>query len=208
MASGVGRFPLFVSIFTPALTRSALKTAVTNLATLQAGTSGVILIQRQDQLNPAQLTIKEVYQNNTTQASSAPYNKTKTGLEASLRLELSKDNFTLFSRSFNATVTPGAAASGNNPPNPSLANLTDDGGLTAGEDIPFSTVIMQPYQAKAPNPDPQKWFIFPFAGLEGDATISYGLTTQFTYNIMVTAYADPVYGDAKVLRGDTSLLTP
>lgn len=109
------------------------------------------------------------------------------------------------------TLSRAATASGTasitfTPPSPSLIMMGDDAGLTTGtSELPFSTVLARPYSGKSPTKDPYRWLVFPEAGIEGNISASFGLQSQFSYNLNLTAYDSQETG-MKVLRGDLKRL--
>lgn len=164
----------------------------------------VVVIKAVDQLEASTLTINEMYENNMSQASMAPANKTKVGLEASFEMSIGDDRASLFAVSTNARTFQGAGQDAGG--EPELLTIGDDSGLTTGTaNLPYRTAIIRPYVAGVPATDSRQWYIFPAAGVEGRATQSFSLQTQRSYNITITAY-DPQQLNYKVLRGKPTLL--
>jgi hypothetical protein len=95
------RAPLNFLVITPALTVAELQTLANNLSTLQAA-AGNFTITCGDQLEAASLTITEQYENNMTQCSMSPINKTKVGLESSVTISIADDRPDLFALATNA----------------------------------------------------------------------------------------------------------
>ena len=185
------------------LDQNATATGANNV-TLTFSALGVVVIKAVDQLEASTLTINEMYENNMSQASMAPANKTKVGLEASFEMSISDDRASLFAVSTNARVFHGAGPEAGG--EPELLLMGDDSGLTTGTaNLPYRTAIIRPYVAGVPATDSRQWYIFPAAGVEGKATQSFSLQTQRSYSITITAY-DPLQLNYKVLRGRPGLL--
>jgi hypothetical protein len=88
-----------------------------------------------------------------------------------------------------------------------LVALSDEAGCTFGDaDLPFKTIIVRPVKCGEPVSNPELWVIYPFASIEPDYNPRLGLGTQFSYDVMVYAYPDPITGRNRVLRGNTALL--
>lgn len=107
------RAPLHATIISPARTVAQLQTIQADLPTLISA-PGNFTITCGDQLNAATMTISEIYQENRTQCSEAPLNKTKTGLTASVEISIAEDRMDLWSlavNGVNTTATPVVAVS-------------------------------------------------------------------------------------------------
>lgn len=197
-----GRYPLEITIMNQP---SDFKTIVSNFNTLQSASTSLV-IKKVDQLNEAQVTIRRMFQGNVTQAGESPTTETITGLEATMQISLAKDIFPVFAAAFNTSVIPAVT---NPETNPGLIRLNDEAGLTVGacNELPFKTVVARPYGCgESIITNPELWIIFPFALMKGDATITYGLGTQFGYTVNIAAYPNPATGKDRVWRGDTALL--
>lgn len=95
------RAPLNFLVITPALSITELQTLPVNISTLSAAV-GNFTITCGDQLEASTLTITEQYENNMTQCSMSPINKTKVGLEASVQISIGEDRPDLFALATNA----------------------------------------------------------------------------------------------------------
>lgn len=191
------------TLISPALTISALRTLAANLATLQTA-DGNVVIKCSDQLNEATLTLTEIYQENKTQCSDAPINKTKVGLTAMFKVSISDDRMSLFGYATNAKQIQ--AATPNNTGEPELLIMGDQAGSTSGTTTrPYITAVARPYDNGVPTTDVSKWIIFPTASVEAQATLSFGLATQRSYEVDLVAF-DGLDNGLKVLRGDTTLI--
>lgn len=102
------RAPLHATIITPARSVVQLQTLATDLPTL-VSTAGNFVISCGDQLNAATMTIEEMYQENKTQCSEAPINKTKTGLTSMVEMSIAEDRPDLWSLALNGVNTTATA---------------------------------------------------------------------------------------------------
>jgi hypothetical protein len=180
-----------------------MKTIVSAFNTLQALASSIV-IKKVDQLDQATVTVRRMFQANVTQASESPTTETITGLEGSASVSMAKDVFKVFGEAFNTPVIAGATAN-----DPGLLRISDNAGLTVGAcvELPYKTVVFRPYGCgETVITDPELWIIFPFALLKGDASIPYGIGTQFSYTLNIAAYPNPDTGKDRVWRGATNLL--
>jgi hypothetical protein len=196
----VGRFPAEITIMNlPA----DLKTLVSNFTTLQTEPTSLVLTKT-DQLEACSVTLRTMVQPNNTQVSESPISETITGFEGSATISVAKETPLLVERAFNTTYIPGVTVN-----DPGLHRISDKSGLTVGacNELPFRTVVIRPYGCgDSVLTDPEEWLIFPWAFFKADANPSFGIGTQFSYNIMFTAFPNPVTGKDRVLRGNTALL--
>lgn len=163
-----------------------------------------VVIKASDQLEAATLNIEEMYQDNLTQASMAPFNKTKVGMTANAQISIADDRIDLMRVATNARAYQGTAGQAGGLPE--LITMGDDSGLTTGTtELPYRTVVIRPYVGGDPATDPGLWYIFPFAGVEGKLNLSFSIQNQRAYNLTLTAY-DPNETNYKVLRGASALL--
>jgi hypothetical protein len=185
------------------LTISANATATGASVTLTFTPLNVI-IKASDQLEAATLNIEEMYQENMTQSSMAPFNKTKVGMTSNAQISIADDRIDLMRVATNAAAYQGAGGLAGGLPE--LITMGDDSGLTTGSlELPYRTVVIRPYVGGQPATDPTLWYIFPYAGVEGKLNLSFSIQNQRAYNMTLTAY-DPNETNYKVLRGSTALL--
>jgi hypothetical protein len=127
-----------------------------------------------------------------TQQSESPADKSFTGLEVRLELSLSEIGLNFFRQATN----------------PSRYTVNTDqtkrkleyGDLT-GLRVPKRKILLKPYEGFLPTTVKDDWFTFLYAGIETEASLSFGKTTQSGYNMIIVAYPDPVTG-MKIVRGD------
>lgn len=187
-----------------AITLDQNATATATGVSLTFSPLAVSVIKAVDQLEASTLNINEMYENNMSQASMAPANKTKVGLEASLEISIGDDRLSLFGLASNAKAFQGTGIDAGG--EPELLTIGDDSGLTTGTStLPYRTAVIRPYVAGVASTNARDWYIYPWAGVEGKLSQSFSLQTQRSYSVTITAY-DPFQLNYKVLRGKTSLL--
>jgi hypothetical protein len=260
------RAPLHFTLIRPRLTLAQIQTLAADIATLQT-TAGNAVISCRHQLEPAQVTIENMLEENKNQCSNAAVNKSFVGLMAKAEITLADDRIDLFSLALNGTNIAGdgvVAAANTTSGSPNLtgaanaftnvnegdavtgtgiaansrvlfknsntsltltANATATGsavsltftapigatkfqdlaGVTMGEAAnPYWTVLARPLVGETPDTNVNRWLLFPRAGFEGQVQASYGLTTQFSYKLTMTAFTDDL--DFRVLRGSPALV--
>lgn len=143
------RAPLHITVITPILSVPQLQTLAADLPTLSVA-PGNFMITCGDQLNAASMTIAETYQENKTQCSEAPINKTKTGLNVMAEISIAEDRMDLFSLAVNGTntnATPIVAVSGittgsSTVTSAALFALVNIGDAVIGTGIPANTTVV------------------------------------------------------------------
>lgn len=165
---------------------------------ISPGSSEEFTINREHQLEDATLTINDMLADHQTQRSEAPTDKSFTGLEASLELSISDVTLNFFRRATNsARYTVNGTVQ-------SLRKL-EYGDLT-GLRVVKKTVLIKPYNGYFPTLDKDNWFTFLNAGIETEAVLNFGKSTQLAYTMRIVAYPDPVTG-MKLVRGDVAATT-
>lgn len=163
--------------------------------TFNSGLPTEFVINREHQLEDATLTITDMFAEHMTQESEAPADKSFTGLEASFELSLADIGFDFFRRATNpARYTIDTAT-------PTKRKL-EYGDLT-GLRVPKFKILIKPYAGFLPTTNTDDWYTFLNCGIETEAALSFGKTTQSAYTMRGTAYADDVTR-MKVIRGDTT----
>jgi hypothetical protein len=131
------RAPLHITVLTPVLTVSQLQTLAADLPTSSVA-AGNFMITCGDQLNAATMTISETYQENKTQCSESPINKTKTGLNAMAEVSIAEDRMDLFSLAVNGTntnATPIVATSGITTGSPNITSAALFANVNVGDAV-------------------------------------------------------------------------
>lgn len=173
-----------------------LTTIITGLTTTLDDPDTVV-INRQDQLNEAEIDIKELFEGEKSQVSTADTGRTKVGLEGMAKVSVIQQRITDLAAFFNRPLIAGATSE-----DPRLLVLSDDGGCP----ITYKTVIIRPYSCEDPTTNVERWLIFPYASIEMEFTPRFGLGTQFSYMVNINALPDPETGKNRVLIGDTGLV--
>jgi len=151
------RAPLHVTVLTPFLSVAQLQTLAADLPTLAQSPSSFV-ITCGDQLNAANMTLQEIYQENKTQCSESAINKTKTGLNAMCDLSIADDRMDLFSlavNGVNASRAPQAITASITTGSPAItggagafANV-NVGDAVTGTGIPANTKVLVKTSATA-----------------------------------------------------------
>lgn len=161
--------------------------------TLNPGEATEFKIERQHQLEDGTLTITDMFAEHMTQQSEAPADKSFTGLEVSFEISLAEIGFDFFRKATNpARYTVNGTT-------PTLRKL-EYGDLT-GLRVPKFKVLIKPYDGFFPTTDKDDWFTILYCGIETEAALSFGKTTQSAYTMRGVGYPDPVTG-MKLVRGD------
>lgn len=161
---------------------------------ISPGSSEEFTINREHQLEDATLTINDMLAEHQTQRSDAPTDKSFTGLEANLELSISDATLNFFRRATN----PAKYTVGTN-------KKLEYGDLT-GLKVVKKTVLIKPYNGYFPTLDKDNWFTFLNAGIETEAVLNFGKSTQLAYTMRIVAYPDPITG-MKLVRGDVAATT-
>lgn len=102
------RAPLHITIIRPFRTLAQLKTLATDLPTLVSA-AGNYVITCSDQLDPATMTMTNMLEDNKTQCSNAPFNRTFVGLNAMTEVSIADDRMDLFDLAINGQDLSGSA---------------------------------------------------------------------------------------------------
>jgi hypothetical protein len=129
-----------------------------------------------------------------TQQSESPADKSFTGLEVRLELSLSEIGLNFFRQATNPSRYTINA-------DPTKRKL-EYGDLT-GLRVPKRKILLKPYEGFLPTEAKDDWFTILNGGIETEASLAFGKTTQSAYNMVIVGYPDPVTG-MKIVRGDLS----
>lgn len=164
-------------------------------AKIEIGTATPIIIEPEDQLENCTLTIARLNFEHRTQASGAPWDYVKTGINISLGISIADvDQLELIALAFNTDVITDATD-----PTKKKIELYDD----AGKRYTRRPVTVKPYIGEDLAPASQWWFLPSACAVSTeDFTNVFGLEVQRTFPLMIMGLADPttrlkaVYGDA------------
>lgn len=154
--------------------------------TINPGQANEFTIPREHQLDDATLTIRDIMVEHLDESSTAPFDKTFTGLEATLKISIGEQSLALLGKLTN----PGRI----------LAKRLDYGDLAA-IGVAKTRVLIRPYNGFNPTTNADNWFTFLHAGFEASVTQSFGRSTQTGYEVTITAYRDPI-SKYKLIRGN------
>lgn len=159
---------------------------------INPGLTDEFTIGREHQLEDATLTINDMMAEHQTQQSEAPADKSFTGLEASLEISISEITLNFYRKATN----PARYTVGNG------AEKVEYGDLT-GLRVPKRKILIKPYDGFFPTTLKDDWFTFLNAGIETEASLSFGKATQSAYTMRIVAYPDVTTG-MKIVRGDAT----
>ena len=161
--------------------------------TFDLGLPTEFIIGREHQLEDGTVTLTDMFAEHMTQQSEAPADKSFTGLEVSFEISLAEIGFDFFRKATNPSRYTVNATT------PSLRKL-EYGDLT-GLRVPKRIVTIKPYDGFLPTTVKDDWFTILHCGIETEAALSFGKTTQSAYTMRGVGYPDPTTG-MKLVRGD------
>lgn len=163
-----------------------MKTHIGSLhVTVNPGSLNEFVITRQQQLGDAVLTIRDLVIEHNDQTSSVPCDKSFSGLEATLKLNICDIDISLFGKLTNPGII--------------RARRLDYLDLT-GYRVPKHSVLIRPYEGLIPTLKTDNWFTFHNAGFEISEFVPFGKRTQSKYQLLITGYTLPALG-FKLTRG-------
>lgn len=162
--------------------------------TISPGNADEFIIGREHQLEDATFTLSDMFADHFTQESESAADKSFSGLESSLEISIADIGFEMFKRATNF-----AKYTVNNDGSKRKLEYSDLTGLR----VIKKTVLIKLYEGFTPTLNKDNWFTFPYAGIEVEASLSFGKTTQAAYTMRIVAYPDPTT-NFKVVRGDTT----
>lgn len=163
-----------------------MKTHIGSLhITINPGTESAFVITRQQQLDDAVLTIRDLVLEHNDQTSSVACDKSFSGLEASLKLSICDIDINLFGKLTNPGII--------------RARRLDYLDLT-GFRVTKNIVLVRPYEGFFPTTNTDDWFTFHNAGFECNESIAFGKSNQSQYQLLITGYTLPSLG-YKLTRG-------
>lgn len=163
-------------------------------ARIEIGTGTPIIIDQEDQLDNCTLTIARLNFEHRTQASAAPWDYKKTGINVGLGISIADvDQLELIALAFNTDVITDALDA-----TKKKIELYDD----AGKSYTRQQVVVKPYIGEDLAPASQWWTLPSAAAVSTeDFTNVFGLEVQRSFPLMIMGLAAPgtrlkaVYGD-------------